>query len=241
MMLPLSPDSLIIHDQIRSFVQSPPTVYYVKEPRHFSLSNALRSLRGECIEYYVPPPPINDKKTLILDVDETLIHSSAFPPHSRVESFRIGDPQFFVFKRPGLDEFLKFVHSNFEIFIYTYAEEQYAKPIIDHLMPWLDEDHRLYRDACGGRRGPHKDLTIFERSMKNVILVDDSEGVRSVNARNTVTIPRWTGIPSDRALIEMLPPILERCLAADDVRAVIRETQTQMATGDTYDGIRIEL
>ena len=50
--------------------------------------------------------------------------------------------------RPGLEEFITFAKQNFEVFVYTYAERDYAEPILDYIFPDLDEDHRLYRDSC---------------------------------------------------------------------------------------------
>ena len=54
-----------------------------------------------------PPPPIESKKTLIFDLDETLIHSSDFPPHPKVEYYKIVDPPYYYFKRPGIEYFLR--------------------------------------------------------------------------------------------------------------------------------------
>jgi Dullard-like phosphatase family protein len=240
-MLPILSDNALIAERIRSLRESPPTIRYVKGPRHFSFSDVLRTLRGEYTEYYTPPPSILDKKTLILDLDETLIHSSFFPPHSCVEAFRIGDPEHYVFQRPGLSHFLKDVRLKFEIFVFTHGAEQYAKPIIDRLMPWVDEDHRLYRDACDGRHGPRKNLKILGRSKKDLILIDDSESALAVNPQNTVKVPPWRGSPADRVLVEWLPPILEKCAAAADVRTVIREIASPEVTIDSTDGIPIDL
>jgi Dullard-like phosphatase family protein len=210
----------------RSVYDSPPTIHYIKGPRHFSFTHTMRRLRGELVEFYCPPPAAADKKTLILDLDETLIYSSTFPPHSQIEAFRVGDPEFYVSKRPGLDDFLKSVRHRFEVFVFTSAEEAYARPIIDHLMPWLDEDYRLYREACDGRQKLRKHLAIFKRSKKRLLLIDDSDSALSTNPQNTIQVPRWTGAYTDRILIDWLPPILENCLAAEDVRSVIREIHT---------------
>jgi Dullard-like phosphatase family protein len=201
----------------------PPAVWYHKLPRHRSFSDSTVSHPPE---FNVTPSALCAKKSLILDLDETLIHSSTFPPHSRVEAFRIGDPEFYVFKRPGLDIFLEDVRFKFEVFVFTHGAEQYAKPIIDHLMPWLADDHRLYREACDGRHGPRKDLKIFGRSKQDLILIDDSECALAMNPQNTVKIPRWCGSPLDRVLIEWLPPILENCATAADVRTVIGQIES---------------
>lgn len=170
---------------------------------------------------FVPPPPAH-QKTLILDLDETLIHSSSFPPHSLVDAFKSGDPPFYVYKRPGLDNFLEFVTSKFDTFIYTYGEEEYANPVLDQLCPFIDKDHRLFRDSCDIEGNMvHKNLDIFQRPEKDLILVDDNESVSTFHPENTIMIPKWQGTPHDQALIKWLPDILERCLEAPDVRKVI--------------------
>jgi hypothetical protein len=78
--------------------------------------------------------------------------------------------------------------------------------------------------VCTGRPGPHKDLTIFQRSEKRLIVVDDSNSALSTNPRNTVQVPRWCGSPYDQALIEWFPQILEKCTAADR-RVIIRDAR----------------
>lgn len=121
--------------------------------------------------YRPPPPPLSGTKTLVLDLDETLIHSSQFPPHPSVKFFILKDdsiqidvdnfdpssdwesnndsnPPLFIYIRPGLEEFISYAKENFEVFVYTYAEREYAEPILDVIFPDLDEDHRLYRDSC---------------------------------------------------------------------------------------------
>jgi TFIIF-interacting CTD phosphatase-like protein len=114
------------------------------------------------------------------------------------------------------------VREDFEVFVFTHGEEKYARPIIDRIMPWVDEEHRLYRDACDGKSGPRKDLKILERPKKQLILVDDSRTAFEINPRNTILVPTWSGIPADRVLIDWLPRVLEECKGAGDVRLVIK-------------------
>jgi TFIIF-interacting CTD phosphatase-like protein len=129
---------------------------------------------------------------------------------------------FHVFKRPGLDEFLKFIQSKFDVFVFTHGEANYARPLLDVLMPWLPESHRLYREFCDGKSGPEKRLSIFGRKPSDVILVDDSSSALENNPKNTLQIPAWLGVPRDRALTGWLVPILEKCAEAMDVRKVIK-------------------
>lgn len=173
-------------------------------------------------------PPAQVKKTLVLDLDETLIHSSDFPPHSQVQFFKSGDPEFYVHKRPGLDQFLEFVRDNFETFIFTFGDQTYAEPVLNVLCPFIDNEHRFYRDSCETKAGTvKKDIGIFNRDKKSMILIDDSSSATTHNPKNTIKIPRWKGSPQDDALINWLPPILQECLNSDDVRKVIRKTQEQ--------------
>ena len=79
-------------------------------------------------------PPIKEKEfTLVLDLDETLIHFQ--------EGCNGG--QFFL--RPFSQEFIKKMHSFFELVIFTAAVKDYADWILDRLDPENLISHRLYR------------------------------------------------------------------------------------------------
>lgn len=205
---------------------------------------------------YVPPEPIEGRKTLVLDLDETLIHSSEFPPHSNVDFFKVKSSSDFnyqiilpnsqennerlqsiyVYKRPGLDEFLKYASKNFELFIYTYAERHYAEPILNIILPFLDEDHRLYRDSCIKKKGKHafKDLKMLNRKKTDLIFVDDNDEAHKQHPKNTIVIPTWNGMPSDKVLSKWLTPLLQRCNDADDVRDVIKSLPNQKSRYSLY-------
>lgn len=79
------------------------------------------------------------RKTLILDLDETLVHSSFKP---------IMDPDFiipveiegrivdvYVLKRPLMDEFLAAVGNIYEVVVFTASLSKYADPLLDLLDP----------------------------------------------------------------------------------------------------------
>ena len=79
------------------------------------------------------------KKCLVLDLDETLVHSSfrAMPNADYVIPVRIDDVvhQVYVCKRPGVDEFLKRMAAAYEVVLYTASLNKYADPLIDMLDP----------------------------------------------------------------------------------------------------------
>jgi import inner membrane translocase subunit TIM50 len=167
------------------------------------------------ILYHPSPRPLTGTKTLVLDLDATLIHT--------VSPMKSGD---FVMKRPGLNSFLTYAAENFEMFIYTYAERAYAEPVVRMIAPFLPASHVLYRDSCFLRNGRvYKDLSMLDRDMKGVILIDDNRGTASFYPGNAIVVPAWRGSPIDTILTKALPEVLERCRMVDDVRTVIRQME----------------
>ncbi len=85
-----------------------------------------------------------------LDIDETLILTQRYyglndRPDDAEFYFESDIFKFALYKRNHLDEFLKFVHQNFNVFFYTRATEDYAKKIISFLgyeeTPLLHREH----------------------------------------------------------------------------------------------------
>ena len=118
--------------------------------------------------YYTSPMIIEDspkKKLLLIDLDETLIHSEfrnkenykeldAFVKASKctVKTFSFSDENciYFmdVFFRPYLKSFLQEISKYFDLAIFTAAMKNYADTIIDFIDPKNEYfKFRLYRDA----------------------------------------------------------------------------------------------
>lgn len=172
--------------------------------------------------YKAPPAPDDGRKTLVLDMDETLVHCSSFPPHPSVKYFVLQNNEY-LYTRPGLEDFLEYAQANFEVFIYTFAERDYAEEVLNNIAPNIDEDHRLYRDSCIVKKNLIiKDLDMLNRSKSKLIFVDDNDKALKVNKENTIVMPMWKGTPTDHALIDWLQPILEMCKSASDTRTVIK-------------------
>lgn len=80
------------------------------------------------------PPPSDKPYTLVLDLDETLIH------------FVDNGHESYYLKRPGCIEFLQEMSVYFELVIFTAAMQDYADNILDQLDPDHSMiSHRLYR------------------------------------------------------------------------------------------------
>lgn len=79
------------------------------------------------------------KKTLVLDLDETLVHSSfkpiSDPDHIIPVEIEGKVVDVYVLKRPLMDEFLAAVGHSFEVVVFTASLSKYADPLLDLLDP----------------------------------------------------------------------------------------------------------
>ena len=132
-------------------------------------------------------------KTLVIDLDETLIHSLA--KGGRMSSGHMVEvklnttvgyggtavgPQhpilYYVHKRPHCDEFLRKVCNWYELVVFTASVQEYADPVID----WLEQERtyfarRYYRQHCTFRNGAYiKDLSSVEPDLSKVMIIDNS-------------------------------------------------------------------
>ena len=172
----------------------------------------------------------NDVKILVLDLDETLIHSSFDnSEHYDFEAcVTIGNSCYSVFiqKRPGVDEFLQVVLENFDVFIFTASISEYSSSIVSKLIPGFPVEKILTREHCKYLNGNFiKELSLFGKDLSQVIIVDDKAVSFCLNPSNGIIIPTWDGDENDNKLIKDTLPLLEKCFYADDVRTVINQSK----------------
>lgn len=144
-------------------------------------------------------PNAHQQKTLVLDLDETLIHSLAKGGRmssghmvevklnapvavstSSSQPTQVIGPQhpilYYVHKRPHCDEFLKKVCKWYKLVVFTASVQEYADPVID----WLELERkyfvgRYYRQDCTFRGGAYiKDLSSIEPDLSRVMILDNS-------------------------------------------------------------------
>lgn len=166
------------------------------------------------------------RKTLVLDLDETLVHSSfrIVPDADIIIKVEIdGDiHHVYVRKRPGCDEFLASVADLYEVVIYTASMSKYASPLIDQ----LDKDnwcsYRLYREACTRlAKGYVKDLSRLGRHLKDVIIIDNSPTCYALQPDNAIPIRGWRDDLDDRELLDLIP-ILRSLADVEDIPQVLK-------------------
>ncbi|KAF9383664.1 Nuclear envelope morphology protein 1 [Podila verticillata] len=166
------------------------------------------------------------KKTLVLDLDETLIHSTSRGSRSQGYMVEVLVDRhaclYYVYKRPHVDYFLKKVAEWYKLVIFTASMAEYADPVID----WLDQsrtlfDKRYFRQACYFKNGSYlKDLTVIDSDLSSVCLLDNSPISYSLNKENGIPIDSWISDPNDEALLDLLP-FLDALRFTEDVRSVL--------------------
>ncbi|KAI6913410.1 hypothetical protein KC355_g18120, partial [Hortaea werneckii] len=103
-----------------------------------TLSSAA-SERDETQKWLLPPlkPEHRGRKCLVLDLDETLVHSSFKILHQADFTIPVEiEGQYhnvYVIKRPGVDAFLKRVGELYEVVVFTASVSKYGDPLLDQL------------------------------------------------------------------------------------------------------------
>ncbi|KXJ90891.1 NLI interacting factor-like phosphatase-domain-containing protein [Microdochium bolleyi] len=193
---------------------------------------------------YIPSaeaPDVRQMKTLILDLDETLIHSlsrggrmgSGHMVEVRLNTTYVANggqqslgPQhpilYYVHKRPHCDEFLRKICKWFNLVVFTASVQEYADPVID----WLESERkffsaRYYRQHCTFRHGAFiKDLSFVEPDLSKVMILDNSPLSYMFHQDNAIPIQGWISDPTDNDLLHLVP-FLEGLQYVSDVRALL--------------------
>ncbi|OXG13982.1 carboxy-terminal domain RNA polymerase II polypeptide A small phosphatase [Cryptococcus neoformans Tu401-1] len=178
-------------------------------------------------------PPIAAKhrgrKCLVLDLDETLLHSSfkgenqQLPTADYIVPVEIESQvhNVYVIKRPGVDHFLTEMAKIYEIVVFTASLSKYADPVLD----MLDENrvvaHRLFRESCYNHKGNYvKDLSQLGRDIQHSIIIDNSPASYIFHPNNAVPVSTWFSDPHDSELTDLCP-FLADLATVDDVRGVL--------------------
>lgn len=179
-----------------------------------SLGNARAFLPPQRLEAGVARP------TLVLDLDETLVHcsrgwqrggvgtrgpSDGHPPDLIVD-FQDVPSLGGVFFRPNVRLFLEVASKSFEIVVFTASQQAYADQVIAALDPaGTTIAHRLYRQHCTELHGAFfKELGLLGRPLSQCILVDNSPISVACNADHSILIRSWYDDRNDQELMDLM-------------------------------------
>lgn len=130
--------------------------------------------------------------TLVLDLDETLVHYDHRHRHFKVRPFAL--------------LFLREMAKYFEVVIFTAALKDYADSILNAMDKENLVAHRLYRNSTRFRNGTYlKDLNRLGRDMEKCLIIDNMEDNFMCHVDNGIGIKGWYSDPADRELEKMMP------------------------------------
>lgn len=187
-------------------------IIYCEESSHNTLNHS--NLSGPFL------PPINKKYTytLVLDLDETLVHS-------------LEELNSFPLIRPGALTFIEELAPYYEIVIFTAATQEYA----DSIIQILDKEnkciqYKLYRQHTTVLRKSYlKDIAKLGRDLSKTIIIDNARDNFQLQIENGIFISTWIDDKQDHELIDLLPLIKEIAKKrVSDVRKALRKIRDTM-------------
>lgn len=186
----------------------------MEEPLILEMAEITDSMLQQCefSNCLLGPNKTNNKMTLVLDMDETLLHS-------------YGEERDKAHIRPGVDVFLKEMSKYFEIIVFTAGSKPYAEPFLKEIDPYDNYiSYKLYRNHCLLSNGRMiKDLSLLGRDLRRVIIIDNSPYVYQRQPHNAIPIKSWYDDPHDKELFEMMD-FLKKLSKVDNVQEILDST-----------------
>ena len=150
--------------------------------------------------------------SLILDLDETLVHFKVNPQNESEGVLRV---------RPGIIEFLDSIDKYYELIIFTAATQEYADLLIDAVEEnKIYFEHRLYRQHTVIIDNDFvKDLSRVGRPLDKIAIVDNMPQNFRLQKENGINIKAfWGEEVYDTALIDLAPILINIAKEGGDIR-----------------------
>lgn len=158
--------------------------------------------------------------TLVLDLDETLVHYSDENGEGK------------VYFRPHLDYFLKEMTKHFELMIFTAAQQDYADTVIDIIDPSRHYfSRRFYRQDTQliDNEIMVKDLDRTGKDLSKVLIIDNIPENYKKQPDNGIFISSWYGEENDTGLLSLIPVLKELVRTqAEDVREFLKNCKKKL-------------
>jgi len=213
------------------FIKHLPPYELVNAPWNDPLLLARFDERNSIPKWYVPPKPKNAPPiTVVLDLDETLVHCNVDSSENADFKFpvKFGDVNYMISARvrPHLKRFLKNIAKKFEVIVFTASQKAYADELLNLIDPKGQYiKHRMFRESCLQVDGNYlKDLNVLVKSnrpLSQMVLVDNSPHAFGYQIDNGIPIESWYDDPNDRELLK-LEEFLNSLHGVHDVRPFVR-------------------
>ncbi|CAD8090480.1 unnamed protein product [Paramecium primaurelia] len=154
--------------------------------------------------------PSTNKKTIVFDLDETLIHCNESTQIQGDVILPIKFPSGEIIEasiniRPYAQQVLQTLNKYFEIIVFTASHSCYANVVIDYLDPNKNViAHRFFRDSCmQTEEGAYiKDLRVIgNRSLNDMVLVDNAAYSFCLQPLNGIPIINYYDNKMDQELL----------------------------------------
>ncbi|SCU91696.1 LAMI_0E06898g1_1 [Lachancea mirantina] len=159
-----------------------------------------------------PPPPYQRPLTLVLTLEDFLVHSEWTQQHG----WRTA-------KRPGADYFLGYLSQYYEIVLFSSNYMMYSEKVAEKLDPiHAFITYNLFKEHCYYKDGCHiKDLSKLNRDLGKTLIIDCDPNAYKLQPENAIPVKPWDGKPDDQLL--RLIPFLEYLATqqVSDVRPVL--------------------
>lgn len=200
----------IIRKSFIDYKEAPVCIHMPKSDLPISRENQIE------LNYYKQKE--NKYYTLVLDLDETLIHF-------KLEKVNEGKVQF----RPYLFQFLENISKYYEIVVFTAGIKEYADAVLDIIEKKIGKkvfNKRLYRQHTFFLRGAYlKDLNIIGRDLEKVLIVDNISDNFQCQKDNGIEIFPYLGNDHNDKCLRDLEDILYRISnnRKDSIKKQIKE------------------
>lgn len=188
------------------------------------IKNSRKENPIDKIEKVVLDTPVRDKlklKTIMIDLDETLIHAEpAQPDASYDHTFELTRGKIGLRLRPYIFDFLEQIYQRFELVLYTASGEVYAMKI----KQLIDPDGKyfaaiLHRQHCVFFKSAHlKSIdAIANRDRNDIFVIDNSLYAFPFDHAHKILIRPYTDDVNDCELLKVLVFIRENLMDASKV------------------------
>lgn len=184
------------------------------------------------------------KMNIVLDLDQTVISAEAYEDYNTKHnkrkakkfSYEDMDGYYVVFERPGLQPFLDFLFSNFNVSVWTAASKDYALFIIEKILlkkpgrkiDWIFFSYHCEISKKIKKRTKHLHMFWEKYEMEgynvnNTIILDDYDEVYNTQKNNCIFMKPFEFTEDDSEndnFLQLIKPHLENILSQGNTDSV---------------------